>query len=144
MPAFARINLPQGLLADRSGHRRGAAASRAARSSALAALLLLAAACTRTVPLALPAAGPVTVFGGASNAERTLEPGSPDHARLAAWLAANSGGWSPHLATRPAHGVLVRGGELDLQIVGSTALTRTRDGVFSRPIDPKDLEFLGR
>ena len=117
---------------------------RSIRPVLVVATALGLAGCAQSVPLALAPSATVTVHDLSTSAEHALQPGSPDHARLAAWLAANRSGWSTYVATPPADGTLVRARGLDLQVIGSTVLARTEDGVLSKSIEPADLGFLER
>jgi hypothetical protein len=115
---------------------------RSARLALCTLALLVVAACSATIPVALPYGAPVTVRGLSGLPERTLRPGTPAHAKLAAWLDANESGWTPYLATMPANTVSVFGPGLDLHVWGSRALLRTPDSILEKSIDANEFAFL--
>jgi hypothetical protein len=99
-------------------------------------------ACAKDLSLAVSTQSIATVYNLDNKAERTLVPGSPARGQLVQWVATNHNGWRPYLATPPALGVIVRTSELDLQFMGSTVLAHTRDGVFSKSVEPRAYSFL--
>lgn len=46
-----------------------------------------------------------------------IQPGTPEHARFAAWVKSNQSGWSTYPATTPGGGLLVSSGEWRLQFI---------------------------
>jgi hypothetical protein len=107
--------------------------------------LVLLAGCARQLPLALPANAPVEVIevGGA---HYTLDPSSDGYGKLAQWVSNNRSRWSwgHYYATRPAKGIIVRSGTLDLQFVDSTVLAHMLEGDYIKRVSPSEYEFLRR
>ena|SRR5687767_14203506 len=95
-----------------------------------------------SVSLSLSESSAVTVYTLATKAKRTLQPGSVEHAQLAAWLVANQRGWSPYLATPPAKGVIIQAPGLKLQIISTSVLAYTAQGIASKTVGTSDLSFI--
>jgi predicted small lipoprotein YifL len=120
----------------------------------IASALVVLSACGRTVPLRLPDATPVqVVFLGedhpytltpSSKEYLYLTPSSKEYHQLRLWLEHNQSGWSPYLATTPSRGILVTGENLWLQFIGSSAITRTAKGTFTKSVASSDYAFLRR
>jgi hypothetical protein len=106
--------------------------------------LLALSGCSRDIPLSLPAGEPVSVTQLETPPNYALSAGSDPYLKLKGWVEANRSGWSPYLTTPPAKGIIVRSANLDLQFVESIVLARTRDGVFSKSLNPAEYAFLRR
>ena len=92
-------------------------------STVVATLVYASASCA--AQLAFPPSAPleVVVLGGTGNPQRSsISPEDPKAVKLRAWLAKNQAGWLPYLATTPGRGIIVSGGELRLQFVGTSVL----------------------
>ena len=65
----------------------------------------------------------VTVLPQArSESSWSISPGTPEHARLTAWLRANKFGWSNYYATNPKGGLFVSAGDWSLQFLDGSVI----------------------
>ena len=110
----------------------------------IASALVALSACGRTVPLELPNATAVQVSFLGEDRSYTLTPSSEEYHQLGLWIEHNQYGWSPYLATTPGRGILVTGGTLWLQFIGSSAITHTGEGTFTKSVGSSEYAFLRR
>jgi hypothetical protein len=99
-------------------------------------------ACSRTLSLMLPDSVPLRVYYLGETGGYVLSPGSEQYQKLKLWVDHNQSGWSQYLATTPSRGILITGDSLWLQFIGSSAITKTTDGVFTKSVAPRDYTFL--
>jgi len=107
----------------------------------LAGGLLLA--CSESLPLHLgkEVEAHAYCWSGARR-DVAIQPGTPTHQALTAWIAQNQGGWQAYLATPPAQGVTVRAGSLNLQFLDAAVLTRTEKGILTNTTQESSHAFL--
>lgn len=103
-------------------------------------VLLVLTGCSSTLALSLAPGERVNVVSGAR--ESQLSSSDAGYKRLQRWLAQNQGGWSQVYATNPNGGILVAGGTLRLQFVGSAVFALTDKGVFTKPVETSEYAFL--
>ena len=85
----------------------------------------------------------VLLSGNGNPRSYQIEASDVRNVKLRTWLAANQVGWSIYPATPPGQGILVSGGELRLQFVGTSVLAcQKKQACLQRNIKEAEYAFL--